>query len=151
MMLMKKKTHWAWKIYFFIFSIGILMNFLVVLSGESLASQYYQVLMAFKPSYILYYYSYIMNAAITFLSLIPFFLFVFHIRLFKPIIWKILFVAQIFFFFIGHPYEGQMIRAFIHADIRTMILASLLFFLFVLPSYIACFKYAFEQEKLFDK
>jgi len=148
---MKKRTHWAWKIYFFIFGAGTFLNFIVLISGESLASQYYQVLMAFKHSYILFYYFYVINVIIDLLSLIPFFLFVFHIRLFQPIVWQILFLAQIFFFFIGHSYEGQMIRAYLRTDMLTITFASIIFTLFILPAYIACFKYAFEQKKLFLK
>jgi len=146
---MKKRTHWAWKVYFSLFSIGTLLNLIILLSGESSASQYYQILAAFKHSYLLYYYLNVINVIIDILSLVPFFLFVFHIRLFRPIVWQILFQARILFFLAGHRYEWQTIRSFAYTDLLSTILAIILFVLFVFPSYIACFKYAFDQKKLF--
>jgi hypothetical protein len=147
---MKKRTHWAWKVYFSIFSIGALLNLILLLSGESSASQYYQILIAFRQSYLLYDYLYALNVIVNTLSLIPFFLFVFRIRLFPPFIWQILFIARIFFFFTGHSYEWQTLRAFIRTDPLTTVIAGAVFIFFTLPSYIACFHYAFKSEKIFS-
>lgn len=147
---MKKKTHWAWKIYFFLFCIGTLASFLLFLSGESLAGQYYRILTAFKPSYIIYNYLYALDAVINALSLVVLFLFVFHVRFFVPLAWKVLFFLRVFFFLTGHFYEWQTARSLMRHDPLLTLAAGALLLVIALPSYIACFHYAFAQERLFD-
>ncbi len=151
MLVMKKRTHWAWKIYLTFFSLGAIFNFILLISGESSSSQYYKILIAFRHSYVLHYYLSISNTLVDLLCLIPLFLFVFHIRLFRPLLWQILFWTRIAFFFSGHAYEWQTIRSFLYTDSLSTILASVLLILFITPSYIACFHYAFRQKKLFSQ
>lgn len=146
---MKKRTLWAWKIYFLFYTLIILFNILILLSGESPISQYYCVLIAFKQSYSIQYYLYISKIIVEGVSLIPLFLFVIHRRAIPVTIWQILFGARIFFLFAGQSYEWNVFKAMMHGNSTTTIAALFLAVLFAIPSYIACFKYAFRQKQLF--
>ncbi len=56
---MKKRTHWAWKIYLVIYSLIALLDLMVLFSQGSPISEYYRVLIAFKTRYYVPYYFYI--------------------------------------------------------------------------------------------
>lgn len=148
MMFMKKRTHWAWKIYLILYSIGMLFILLTFLVDESMAQKYYRILMMFNQTYGILYHLNLLNLIVELLCLIPLFLFTFHIRWLPAIVWQILFEARIVFFLASHSYEWKTLSALAHADGITTIAATLIFTIFVLPSYIAVFHYAFKRDRL---
>ncbi|MCX5681298.1 MAG: hypothetical protein NT079_03355, partial [Candidatus Omnitrophica bacterium] len=142
----KQKTYWAWKIYFFPYSLVILLNLLFLFSEGSPINQYYRILIAFKQSYFILYSFYAARMIIEILALIPLFLFVFRIRLFPAFVWQILFGARIFTLFSGHFYEWSAMRALMHANPIAAICAMASAVLFAIPSYTACYIYAFKRK-----
>ena len=146
---MKQRPPWAWKIYFFLYSFGILLNLLLLFSGESPINQYYRVLIAFKQSYCVQYYFYIAKIIVEALCLIPLFLFAYHVRFLPSWIWQILFGARVFLLLFGHAYEWNVFRALMHGNPTATIAAVSLAILFAIPSYAACIKYAFQRKNLF--
>jgi len=148
---MKRKTHWTWKAYFFLYSTGILLNLLIFFSDESPIHQYYHILMIFKQSYCIQYYLYIAKVIIEALSLIPLFLFIFRIHAFPVLIWQFLFCSRIFLLIFGQSYEWNLFRAMIYGNPTATIAALSLGILFAIPSYIACSKYAFWQKQLLSE
>ncbi len=148
---MKIKTHWAWKIYFFLYCIPIINNIFSLFMQDSLVDSYYRILIAFKESYHILYYFNISAVIIDAIALIPLFLFVFHKRLLSPFIWKLIFILRIAVFLPGHCYEWKMIKSFFYFDINAAIGIVSFIILVILPSYIACFKYAFQQKSLFKE
>lgn len=145
---MKKRTHWAWKIYFALYSLSALFILLTFLVDESMAQKYYKILMMFNQTYGFLYHLNLANLLIELLCLLPLFLFTFHIRWLPVIVWQILFEARILLFLASHSYELKTLQAFIHADILTAIIAIMMFVACVSPSYVAGFLYAFKRDRL---
>lgn len=145
---MKKKIHWLWKIYFFIYCFPVINNLISLLTRDSVIDQYYQILIAFKKTYFIWYAFNIGSIVIDGLSLIPLYLFIFQKRFLNTFIWKSLFIIRVTLLFVGHSYEWKMIKSFFYADIA--IASSLVIFLmlFNIPSYAGCFQYTFHQKKL---
>jgi len=147
---MRTKTRWPWKVYFFISAYIGIINFVELLAGDSQMDQYYKILIVFKRSYLVWYGFNMASIAAEVLCLVPLFLFVFHKRFLSPIVWQSLFWVRIILFLAGHSYEAKMIKSYFYAN-STVATGSIIFLLLlILPSYIAHFKYAFRQKKLFS-
>ncbi len=145
---MKKKTHWFWIIYFFIYCIPTLVRSLTLFAEDSIINQYFRVLIAFKKTYFIWHTFSIANTIVETLALIPLCLFCFKRRFLNPSMWKMLFVARIFLLFAGHHYEWKMTQSFFHADSTYLVAVITSLVLFSAPSYIACYVYAFHQDRL---
>mgnify|MGYP000892884401 CR=1 FL=1 len=146
---MKNKTHWAWKIYFVLYTLGMLFIFLTFLVDESMAQKYYRVLMAFNQTYGIMYYLNLISLGAELLSIIPLFLFTFHVRWLPAIVWQIHFEARILLLLASRSYEWKTLCAFTHASPITALAVALVFILLILPSFTAGFCYAFQRDKLF--
>lgn len=148
---MKRKTHWAWKIYFLFYSVTVVLNLLILTSNESPINGYYRILITFKQDYCLQYYSYIAKVIVEAVCLIPLFLFTFRIRVLTDWVWQILFGARFFLLLMGHHYEWNVFRAMMHGNPAATLAALSIAVLLAAPSYIALIKYAFYQKKLFSE
>jgi hypothetical protein len=145
---MQQKTRWAWKIYFFIYSISILLSVLLLFSEGSPINQYYRILIAFTQSYSTQYYLYVAKVIVEALALIPLFLFAYGVRFLPSLVWQILLGARICLLLFGHAYEWNLLRSLMYSNSTRTIAVVLLAILFAVPSYIACIKYAFARKKL---
>ena len=148
---MNQKTHWSWKLYLFVYCFPVINNTISLLTRNSTIDQYYKILIAFKKTYFLWYALNVGSVVVDGLSLIPLCLFIFQKRFLNTFVWKSLFTMRIVFLILGHSYEWKMIKSFFYADVAVS--ASLIIFLVLIavPSYTACFKYAFRQNRLFLK
>jgi hypothetical protein len=64
-------------------------------------------------------------------------------------LWKCLFILRVIFDIAGHPYEVITVASFYHAEPKIGFLMLLLGISPYIPSYWACWQYAFKREKLF--
>jgi len=145
---MNKKTHWTWKVYFFIYCFPIINNVVSLFAHDSAIDQYYKILIAFKRTYFIWYAFNIGSVVADGLSLIPLCLFIFQKKFLNTLVWKSLFIIRITLLIVGHSYEWKMIKSFFYADIAMAASLILFLILFTAPSYAACFKYAFKQDQL---
>ena len=138
-----------WKIYLFIFVPLVVGNVIGVLDPRSAIYSYYHTLISFNAGFTLPYLLNVASALVNFFCLVPIFLFTFRIRLLRPLFWKGLFVTRIAFDLTGHSYEAKFIRSLFYIDFWYALLSIALLTAVIAPSYFACFRYAFQQNKLF--
>lgn len=149
---MKWNDRLEWKIYFFLISPLYLGNLVGVLEPRSPVFAYYHILMAFDKDYTLLYSLNIASAALNFCSLFLIFLFAFRIYWLPARFWQWFLLLRAFFDLTGHAYEMNFIKSMLYSKTIYTVPTLLLALIFIIPSYIACFKYAFTtQEDLFRK
>ena len=141
--------NWGWWIYCLLFTLIAIGNTAMTLSRESPLCIYYHVLIAFHPQYIFLYFLALASAFLTLASLLPLFLFVARRPFFGAKLWQWLFVLRTAFEATGHGYEYQVLRSFYYNDPWIVVSLLTLYLSSILPSYYACFQYAFHWEKLF--
>ncbi len=139
-----KKPGWPWKIYFFVFSVHVLLNMLNLFFPDSLPYVYYHILMAFHPGYRTAYGLAVLQVIFNLITVIPLFLFVFQIRLLNAHLWQWIFVLRVIFDLTGHALEIKFFRSVFHADLQTFLSYLFIFLVLIVPSYIGCFWYAFR-------
>jgi len=140
-----------WKIYLFIFTPLALGNFVSILDGESAVYSYYHALIAFHPDYFLQYAMNVASATLNAFALIPLFLYTFRGSFLWPRFWQWFFILRIAFDLTGHAYEAKLVKSLFISHSGYAISSLLLLLLLVVPSYIACFRYAFRQDRLFPQ
>ncbi len=138
-----------WKIYFFIAAPLTLGNFLAVLHPDSPLYAYYHILMTFDADFTLFWGLNIASGLLNFISLIPFFLYVFQIKFLKLRIWQWLFALRVIFDLTGHSYEVSFFKSLFYSNPQYALSMILLSLAVYIPSYIACYKYSFREETLF--
>ena len=145
---MSTKIGLRWKIYFFLFIAMAIHNLLGLLDPPSTAYIYYHVLVTFDKNYSLSYLLNLASAILTVASIIPLFLYVFQIRLFGKRLWQGLFLMRALFDIIGHPYELKLIESVFRMNVWYALGSLSLLLVLTIPSYVALYQYAFEQDKL---
>ena len=146
-----QKPGFIWKIYGLYFTLLTAQHFLSLLIPQSRIYLFYHLLIGFDRRLITVYAYTILGSAFSVAALWPLYLFIFHKKRFTPRIWQILFFCKLAGDLLGNYYQFLTLKSFYFTD-RTLafqILAGDI--LTVLPSYIACFQYAFQQEKIFPQ
>ena len=142
-----KKTGVVWKIYFIVFSAYILQNAADILLPKSFLYIYYHTLMAFHTLFAIQYILALAQIFFNILNLIALFLFVFRTFFLSPQVWQWLLILRFIFDLTGHIGEFATVSAIFHAR-EDWFLSTIIFnFIMVIPSYAACFQYAFRWEK----
>lgn len=144
-----QKPGFIWKMYGLYFAVLTVQHFFDLLAPQSPVYLFYHILIGFHRPLFIVYLSNILGALLSLLSLWPLYLFIFHKRRFHPALWQILFLLKILGDLLGNYYQFLTLKSFYFTD-RT--LAFQIFagnILTALPSYIACFQYAFRQDKIF--
>ena len=140
-----KKTGLVWKIYLFIFSFIIIRNAFDLLTPNSFLYLYYHTLIAFHPGCWIFYILAILQTFFNLLGLVQLFLYVFRICFFTPRFWQWMIVFRIIFDVTGHNAELKTLLS-IYYNSQGMFLSTLVMVvLFGIPSYAACFQYAFRK------
>lgn len=142
-----KKTGFVWKIYFCIFALYVLGNALDILMPTSFLYIYYHALMAFHPVYFIPYILALGQVFFNLVSLVPLFLFVFRIRFLSDRFWQRVLVLRIIFDLTGHAGEVNQLISISHADSEWFFSKIVLTGIMLIPSYGACFQYAFRWKE----
>lgn len=143
----KRQERWVWEIYLILLLGFVLRKFFNFFYPQSQSYIYFRILYAFDP---FFFSSYLFNGIQVTLNLancIPLILYIYRISWLKPVYWQYLLIFRLIFDIIGHPFELNHIVAAFHNNPK----ACLFFFIqsisIYLPSYIACFRYAFMHER----
>ena len=142
---------WSWWAYFLIFSIFTARHLANLFSNTSTPYIYYHTLLTFNCDYTALYFLGIISAVINAACLVPLFLFILKTRLFHPGLWQWLFILRIIFDFIGNFYELNFLKSLLYARHELLVQAVVIMIALLGPSYVACFRYAFRQDKIFPQ
>ena len=139
------------RIIFFLYCIYVGANVFNILPQSSFLYVYYHILLNFNSTFKILYFLAIGREIMNVLSIIPYFLYVFRIKLGKPVIWKSLLALRLILDISGSSAQINFYKALYHSDgyffYSTLIFISSL----IISSYIACFRYAFFWQKLLPK
>lgn len=146
------KSNWILKIYYFFFTFISIGHWAIVLYPRSNIYLYYQVLMAFNPSYLINYTLCVLNATVNILNLIPLHLYIFRKRFLEPEFWQLLFALKVIFDLTNHQYEYNCIKSLYYfSNIKTSLYMTVSIVLMFFPSYVLCYRYAFQQDNILFK
>lgn len=146
-----KKTGFVWKIYLFAYSIYLLGNIGKLLIPGAFANLYYHTLIAFHPFFLIPYDLALIQAFFNLFNLIPLFLYVFRIHFLSARFWQAILVARVIFDLTGHSVEINNAMAIYHANREWFLSTIALWLIMAIPSYGACFQYAFKWTGFEDK
>lgn len=144
---MPNKLRWLWEIYlpfYFILAAGRAVSFFAPQTPEHL---YFKILYSFNPVFYIPYSLSLVQILLTLAHGLPLTLYTFRVRLFKPKFWQYLLILRAIFDLCGHPYEMNTVVSMCHASPKICALTVLFAVLPYLPSYWACYAYAFRQKK----
>jgi len=143
---MRIKQNLVWEAYLVIilyFALRKTVDLLIPSSPEHL---YYLIIRAFRPIYLLPYIAYIGHVVLNLIHCLPLFLYIHRIRFLNPIFWRCLFVLRCIFEITGHSYEANAFTALYHTSPKFFILTLIVVIFPLIPSYIACYQYAFQSR-----
>ncbi len=142
---MRFKKKWLWEAYLIILLISLFTkawNFFLPASPIHL---YFSLLKAFDPSYI---FLQTINACQIFLSLLhifPLVFYIYRIYVFTPKFWQYLFILRIIFDLTGNSYAMKTLISFYNEDPLLGLAVLIQSISTYIPSYIACYCYAFRK------
>ena len=146
-----KKTGLVWKIYLFVFSFIVIRNAVDTLNADSFLYLYYHTLIAFHPSYWIFNILAILQVFFNLAGLFQLFLFVFRICLVTPRFWQWMLALRIIFDVTGHSAELKTLTAILYNNHGIFLSTLVLIVLIGIPSYAACFQYAFRWQEFFQQ
>lgn len=137
-----KKKSLAWEIYFYWFAYVILRNVFEYFSPNSIEHQYYQLLNAFDPHFLIPITLNGVQVLTNLIFLIPLAGFVYGFRIGPKILWQFGLLARLLLDFCGHSYDMQTITTYYYEDPNVFLFLILQATAFAVPSYIGCFVFA---------
>ena len=147
---MSTKQRWLWEFYFVIIILFAAQKLARLISPESPSYIYYLITRIFNPVFYLHYTAHILQVLLNIIHCIPLILFIHRIRFLKPELWRFLLVCRCVFDIFGHAYEMNTVKALYQTNPKLLSAFLVLALLPQVPSYCACFWYAFRQDKLFS-
>ena len=145
---MPLKRQWIWEAYFIIilfFAIRKVYDLVMPSSSDFL---YYFILRSFNSVFYITYSAHVIHVFLNIIHCIPLFLYIYKIRFLNPEIWRYLFILRCIFEISGHSYQVNTLTALFDSNPILLLLTILIPLLTHFPSYIACYWYAFRQEKI---
>lgn len=143
---MSRKQKWIWEIYFAIvlfFAVGKIAFFFDPGSPDYL---YYSILRSFGPSFFNAHTAHIVHVFLNLIHCLPLLLYIYHINFLNTKFWKCLFVLRCIFEVTGSSYEINTLTAFYHSNPKLFLLILLSMIGPLIPSYFACYQYAFQSQ-----
>ena len=139
-----------WKFYAFYWTFLVLRTNYELFSSGSAAYFFYHVLSSFHKSLLVLYYSNAVNSVLNVFCLVPLYAFVFHKKIFAENFWKILLLLRVVFDVCGNYYLYVTFKSYFATDLWLAVQVMTGMALTTVPSYAACFQYAFDWEKIFS-
>ena len=146
-----KKTGFIWKIYLLIFSVLVYKNSIDILEPTSFLYSYYHTLIKFDSSYWITYALAVIHVFFELVGLVQLSLFIFRICLLTPQFWQWMLILRFIFNLTGCSGELKTLSAIFYASHGIFLSTLALIALVGIPSYAACFQYAFRWEKSFTE
>ena len=145
---MRIKHRWVWEVYFIIMLASAVKSVYNVLSPDSASFLYYFILRSFDPAFYFHYSAYVFQVFLNTLHCLPLLFFIYQIRLGHPVVWKTLFALRCVFEVIGHAYGMNALTALYHSRSKLFLLVIITMIVPQIPSYAACYWYAFRRNDL---
>ena len=144
-----KKSGFIWKFYALYWTVITFHASVDVFSPGSPAYAFYHILGAFHQSFMVIYIIDSASTIFNIFSLIPLYGFAFHKQLLTADFWKPLFVLRVAFDVCGSYYEFVSVKSLFASDpwLGFQVLIGIL--LTMIPSYAACYQYAFAWNRIF--
>jgi len=143
----KEQQKWVWGIYFCLFLFYSLKEAFFFFKPNSVIDTYFDLLRSFDHYFIFIYFINCTRIILNIVHCLPLLLYIYQINFLPSRFWQGLFILRVLFELCGHSYEKNFVLSLYHSDplILLFLLSSILFF--QIPSYFACFSYAFVGNK----
>ncbi len=138
---------WAWIGYLGVYLIYAVGDLGALTVPQSPVFFFYQTLTAFHDIYYLYYFLRLLNICCNLLSILPLYLYITHLRLLNPMVWKALFIFRFITDLPGHLFEWNVFQSLLQLNFLLAYSSLFLIFLVIYPSYFACFQYSFPPRQ----
>ena len=148
---MLSKHQWLWTVYFLLILLFTVKEGYDLFAPDSQAALYYLIVRAFDSKFNFDYGAHIGRLILNIIHCLPLLLYAYRIRFLPPRFWQGLFALRCLFEISGHSYEMNSLAALRHIGLGYLITALAIMSIPYIPSYIACYWYAFRQEKIFGK
>ena len=148
---MPRKYAWAWEIYFAIVAAHAVVSAAQLISPLSPVNLYVNMLAAFDKRFYITYFACALQILLNIIHLIPLALYIRQTPFLNPKFWQYLFILRILFDIVGHPYETKTLTSLYYSNHRILMILFVQTALTYLPSYIACYQYAFNRTNIFSK
>lgn len=120
-------------------------------AADSPSYIYYYFLKAFNPIFMWPYFFNCIQIVLNIVHLAPLVLYIYNTPFLSRRFWQALLIARLVFDLLGHSYEMQTLASFFHDNLFTFAYLLIQFAAPYIPSYIACYRYAFARSFNFPK
>lgn len=142
---MSAKGRWIAEAYFVLFvalTVRKAYNFFAPHSPNYL---FFEFLYTFDPVFFGLYFLNLIQIVLNLFHALPLLLYILHIPLYRPRFWRYLLIFRLIFDITGHSYELNHLVAMYYADPLVCLLVFLSSVSPYIPSYVACYRYAFRS------
>lgn len=143
---MSRKQKWVWEIYFAIVLFFAVEKIILFFNPGSSAHLYYSILKSFGPVFFNAHTTHTVHVFLNLIHCVPLFLYIYRINFLHTTFWKYLFVLRCIFEIIGSSYEINTLTAFYHSSPKIFLLILVSMVGPLIPSYFACYQYAFQSQ-----
>ena len=147
---MPPKYQLVWKIYFAVTLLFVAKKAYYLFDPNSESFYYYFILRAFNPFFYVIYTAHVLHIMLSIIHCLPLFFYIYRIRALDPEVWKSLFILRCIFELTGHSYEITQLTASSYSRPELLAIVVIIMVIPHIPSYLACYWYAFRQEKVFS-
>ena len=147
---MPPKYSWIWKTYLAVMLLFLTKKVYYLLMPDTQSFFYYFILRAFDPVFYITYTAHVMQVLLSVVHWIPVFLYVYRIRFLSAEFWRCLFILRCLFEITGHSFEMNSLIALYHRKPKAFLAVFIILMIPHIPSYMACYRYAFRREKVFS-
>lgn len=142
---------WFWEIYLMLIILLIGSKAYFLLTPGSQDQLYYYVLRTMDPEFLFVYYARVIYIILNAIHCLPLFLYIHRIRFLSAGTWKFLFLSRCLFDIVGQNFEINTIYAYSHTNMKLLFLLVIGTVFPQIPSYVACYRYAFWREKMIER
>ncbi|MCA9399245.1 MAG: hypothetical protein KC618_05820 [Candidatus Omnitrophica bacterium] len=140
-----------WYFYFLSFGLMIGRESCAFFTPGSRIYQYFFYLRQFDQSFIFDYLLNTTQVVLNLIMLLPILLYTHRLKLLSAKFWQYLLILRFIFDICGHPFALHNLTALHHSNPKIAILVYAQILLFRLPSYAACYFYAFQYKTIWQQ
>ena len=134
------------EIYVVLFALFVGQQAVDFFSPYSAIHLYFRILIAFDLSFFFQYFLNLVQILLNILHLFPLIFFIHHKNYSPSRFWQCLLILRIIFDVTGHPYAVTQLISLYRDDPQLSAIVLLSYLSFCLPSYVACYRFAFRRN-----
>ena len=142
---MSKKISWISVAYLMLMIYLMSVKVYHFFSPVTQINLYFTILRAFDIVFYIPYLLTLLQIIFNVLSLVPLFLYIFHIRFLDKKFWQYFLIFNFLFDVTGHSYEIQELIGMFHSSPRIALTVFLSSTIPYFPKYVVCYRYAFSS------